>query len=237
MRLLRRLIRLQRNRSNRAARAVSRAQAPARVRFGRNHAHHGRYQYGITLSAKATAKIDRVVLNKFLGFPLFLLTIYLLFLLIFKLGAPMVTFLEVAIEHTGDWITANWQYLPAALIQHPLSADFYSLLVDGILGGVVGVMIFLPNIVLLYLGISILEDSKYLERITLLMDGIMSKIGLPGKSFIPMILGFGCSLPAIMATKILEKRSDRLKTILMIPLISCGGKLPIYTLIISAFFH
>lgn len=111
-----------------------------------------------------------------------------------------------------------------------------SLLVDGIIGGVGGVLVFLPNILLLFLAISILEDSGYMARAAFIMDRLMNKIGLHGKSFIPMLIGFGCSVPAIMATRTLDNRRDRLVTMLVVPLMSCGARLPIYTLIIPAFF-
>jgi len=111
-----------------------------------------------------------------------------------------------------------------------------SLLVDGIIGGVGGVIIFLPNILLLFLAIAILEDSGYMARAAFIMDRLMHKIGLHGKSFIPMLIGFGCSIPAIMATRTLENRRDRLTTMLVTPLMSCGARLPIYALIIPAFF-
>jgi ferrous iron transport protein B len=111
-----------------------------------------------------------------------------------------------------------------------------SLLVDGVIGGVGGVIVFLPNILLLFLAISILEDSGYMARAAFIMDRLMHKIGLHGKSFIPMLIGFGCSVPAIMATRTIENRKDRLTTMLIIPLMSCGARLPIYALIIPAFF-
>jgi ferrous iron transport protein B len=111
-----------------------------------------------------------------------------------------------------------------------------SLLVDGIIGGVGGVIVFLPNILLLFLAIAILEDSGYMARAAFIMDRVMHKIGLHGKSFIPMLIGFGCSVPAIMATRTLENRRDRLTTMLVLPLMSCGARLPIYALIIPAFF-
>lgn len=111
-----------------------------------------------------------------------------------------------------------------------------SLLVDGIIGGVGGVIVFLPNILLLFFAIAILEDSGYMARAAFIMDRLMHKIGLHGKSFIPMLIGFGCSIPAIMATRTLENRRDRLTTMLVIPLMSCGARLPIYALIIPAFF-
>jgi ferrous iron transport protein B len=111
-----------------------------------------------------------------------------------------------------------------------------SLIVDGVIGGVGGVVIFLPNILLLFLGIAFLEDTGYMARAAFVMDRIMHKIGLHGKSFIPMLIGFGCSIPAIMATRILENRRNRLATMLVIPLMSCGARIAIYTLFVAAFF-
>ena len=107
---------------------------------------------------------------------------------------------------------------------------------DGIIGGVGGVIVFLPNIVLLFLAIAVLEDTGYMARAAFVMDRFMSKVGLHGKSFIPLLIGFGCTIPAIMATRTLESRRDRLTTMLVLPLMSCGARLPIYALIIPAFF-
>ena len=111
-----------------------------------------------------------------------------------------------------------------------------SLLIDGVIGGVGGVIVFLPNILLLFLAISVLEDSGYMARAAFVMDRIMHKIGLHGKSFIPMLIGFGCSVPAIMGARILENRRNRLTTIMVIPLMSCGARLTIYALLIPVFF-
>jgi ferrous iron transport protein B len=128
----------------------------------------------------------------------------------------------------GDKLSGLWPAGSESLLQ--------SLLVDGIIGGVGGVLIFLPNILLLFLAISLLEDSGYMARAAFIMDRLMNKIGLHGKSFIPMLIGFGCTVPAIMATRTLETKRDRLTTMLVAPLMSCGARLPIYALIIPAFF-
>ncbi|MCF7838849.1 MAG: ferrous iron transport protein B, partial [Candidatus Marinimicrobia bacterium] len=136
--------------------------------------------------------------------------------------------IESLFTWVADGVTRWW----------PTGTDSWllSLLVDGIIGGVGGVIVFLPNILLLFLAIAILEDTGYMARAAFLMDRLMHKIGLHGKSFIPMLTGFGCSIPAIMATRTLENRRDRLTTMLVIPLVSCGARLPIYALIIPAFF-
>jgi len=138
-----------------------------------------------------------------------------------------------------DWLEGLFGWLGGAVAGlWPEGSDsvLKSLLVDGIIGGVGGVMVFLPNIILLFLAIAILEDSGYMARAAFMMDRLMHKIGLHGKSFIPMLTGFGCSVPAIMATRTLENQRDRLTTMLVVPLMSCGARLPIYALIIPAFF-
>ena len=173
-------------------------------------------------------KVDAVLTHRWLGLPIFGLLMYLVFYLTFTLGSyPM------------DWLDAFFGWLSEAIIaawpgEHLLWLQ--SLLVDGIIAGVGGVIVFLPNILLLFLGIAILEDTGYMARAAFIMDRIMHKIGLHGKSFIPMLIGFGCSIPAIMATRILENRRNRLATMLVIPLMSCGARLTIYALLIPAFF-
>ncbi len=172
-----------------------------------------------------TERIDRILLNRVIGLPIFLLVMWALFQLTFALGNPIVEWLEdlvaVASVSVGN-------ALPEGLLN--------SLLADGIIGGVGGVLVFLPVILLLFLGIAILEASGYMSRAAFLMDKIMHKVGLHGKSFVPMLIGFGCSIPAIMATRTLENPKDRLVTTLVTPLMSCGAKLPVYTLLIAAFF-
>jgi ferrous iron transport protein B len=151
---------------------------------------------------------------------------YLVFHLTFSLGEPPM-----------DWIKSGFEALKGGIgAILPGDGLLKSLLVDGVIGGVGSVLVFLPNIVLLFLAIAILEDSGYMARAAFLMDRLMHSIGLHGKSFIPMLLGFGCSVPAIMATRTLEHRRDRLATMLVLPLMSCGARLPIYTLLIPAFF-
>ena len=172
--------------------------------------------------------IDAVVTNRMLGLPIFLILMYLVFLLTFKIGKYPMGWLEMFFGWAGRAIAGLW----------PAGSESWlsSLLVDGIIGGVGGVIVFLPNILLLFLAIAMLEDSGYMARAAFIMDRIMHKIGLHGKSFIPMLIGFGCSVPAIMATRILENRRSRLTTIMVIPLMSCGARLTIYALVIPAFF-
>jgi len=172
--------------------------------------------------------VDKVLTNRFLGLPIFGLLMFLVFYLTFTAAALPMRGLEIVFDQLGRFVLAAW---PEGTLL-PLR----SLLVDGIISGVGGVVIFLPNILLLFLGIAILEDTGYMARAAFLMDRIMHKIGLHGKSFIPMLIGFGCSVPAIMATRILENRRNRLATMMVLPLMSCGARLTIYALLIPAFF-
>jgi ferrous iron transport protein B len=153
---------------------------------------------------------------------------YLIFHLTFTLGEPPMGWIEKLFGWLGGIVAGGWP--------EGYDSPLKSLLADGLIGGVGGVIVFLPNILLLFLAIAILEDSGYMARAAFIMDRLMHKIGLHGKSFIPMLIGFGCSVPAIMATRTLENRRDRLTTMLVIPLMSCGARLPIYALIIPAFF-
>lgn len=173
--------------------------------------------------------IDRIVTNKFLGIPIFLLIMYAMFQITFTLSEPLMGLID---EFFGFLAEST-----AAIITSANGPEWLvSLFADGIIGGVGSVIIFLPNILLLFLAISILEDSGYMARAAFIMDRVMHKIGLHGKSFIPMILGFGCNVPAIMATRTLENKKDRLLTILINPFMSCGARLPVYMLFVSAFF-
>jgi ferrous iron transport protein B len=198
-----------------------------------------RYRYIETICGKClrsalpgkrtfTEKIDRVVLNRYLGLPIFLGLMYLVFQLTFTLGSPLMDWVDALFGWMGSGISGWWPEGSESLLR--------SLLVDGIIGGVGGVLIFLPNILLLFLAIALLEDTGYMARAAFVMDRIMNKIGLHGKSFIPMLIGFGCSVPAIMATRTMDNKRDRLVTMLVVPLMSCGARLPIYALIIPAFF-
>ena len=172
--------------------------------------------------------IDEIVTNRILGLPIFLILMYLVFFSTFKIGEYPMSWLEQFFGWVGKTITGFW----------PTNSESWlmSLLVDGVIGGVGGVLVFLPNILLLFLAIALLEDSGYMARAAFIMDRVMHKIGLHGKSFIPMLIGFGCSVPAIMGTRILENKRNRFTTIMVIPLMSCGAKLTIYALIIPAFF-
>jgi ferrous iron transport protein B len=171
-------------------------------------------------------RVDSVLLNRWLGLPIFLGLMYLTFQLTFSLGeAPM------------GWIEAGFAALAGAIESAwPGGGALKSLLVDGVIGGVGGVLVFLPNIVLLFLCLTLMEDSGYMARAAFLMDRLMHRIGLHGKSFIPLLTGFGCSIPGIMGTRVLESERDRLLTMLVLPLMSCGARLPIYLLLIPAFF-
>ncbi len=176
----------------------------------------------------ASDRIDAVLTHPVLGLPLFLAMMYLVFQFVFRLGNPAMNAMDALFSAAASGLRWAW---PGGWPQAPLS-----LLTDGILGGVGGVVVFLPNILLLFLAIAALEDSGYMARAAYVMDHLMHRVGLHGKSFIPMLLGFGCSVPAVLATRTLENRRDRLTTMLVIPLISCGARLTIYALFIPAFF-
>ncbi len=173
-------------------------------------------------------KIDSVLTNRIIGLPLFFGLMYLVFQFTFALGDPVMQQLEEFFAWLGRMLSMLW----------PRTSDsaLRSLLMDGVIGGVGSVISFLPNIMFLFLAIAVLEDSGYMARAAFIMDRIMHKVGLHGKSFIPMLIGFGCSVPAVMATRTLENRTDRLTTILVVPLVSCGARLTIFLLIIPAFF-
>jgi ferrous iron transport protein B len=172
--------------------------------------------------------VDKILLNRVIGLPIFLLFMYIVFKLTFWVGDPFMGLIESGFGWLGQTISGFWPEGSESQIK--------SLLVDGIIGGVGGVIVFLPNIIFLFLGIAILEDSGYMARAAFIMDRVMKKIGLHGRSFIPMMIGFGCSIPAIMGTRILDDRKSRFTTIMVLPLMSCGARLPIYALIIPAFF-
>jgi len=170
--------------------------------------------------------IDKVLVNRILGLPIFLGLIWLVFKFTFKVSEPLMGWIETGQEYLGGLLGGML----------PEGSAVQSLVVDGIIGGVGSVLIFVPIIFLLFLAMAVLEDSGYMARAAFIMDRLMHKIGLHGRSFIPMLLGFGCNLPAIMATRTIEDRKDRLVTILVNPFISCGARLPVYTLFIGAFF-
>ncbi len=173
-------------------------------------------------------KIDMVMTNKFLGLPLFLLIMYLTFYFTFNVADPLMGYIESFFSYLSDTIKNIWS---------PETLPFFrSLVTDGIIHGVGGVIVFLPNILFLFFAIAILEESGYMSRAAFVMDGIMRRFGLQGKSFVPLVLGFGCTVPAIMATRTIESERDRKITIMVLPLMSCGARLPIYALLIPAFF-
>ncbi len=183
------------------------------------------YTPGDKEEARSTRIIDSFVTNKLFGFPIFILLMWLMFEATFSLGAYPMGWIEDLVAWLSGLVST---YMPAG----PLK----DLLIDGVLGGVGGVIVFLPNILILYLFISFMEDSGYMARAAFIMDKIMHKIGLHGKSFIPLVMGFGCNVPAIMATRTIESRSSRLITILIDPFISCSARIPIYILLVGTFF-
>lgn len=173
-------------------------------------------------------KIDNVITNKFFGLPLFFLAMYATFWFTFACADPIMGWIEEFFGMLGESVNSAWgeDTLP----------HLRALVTDGIIAGVGGVVVFLPNILFMFLAISLLEESGYMARAAFVMDGLMRKFGLQGKSFVPLILGFGCSVPAIMGTRSIESERDRKTTIMVLPLMSCGARLPIYALIIPAFF-
>ena len=174
---------------------------------------------------KTTDIIDAFVTNKLFGFPIFLLVLWLMFWATFQVGAyPM------------EWIEQLVAWISGLVSEHMPDGPFKDLLLDGVIGGVGSVIVFLPNILILYAFISFMEDSGYMARVAFIMDKLMHRLGLHGKSFIPMVMGFGCSVPAIMSTRIIESKSSRLITILIIPFMSCSARIPIYVLLVGCFF-
>jgi ferrous iron transport protein B len=170
-------------------------------------------------------RIDRILTNRILGIPIFALIIWLMFQFVFTLGKYPVSWLELGFGKLSALIT---NIVPQSLIR--------SLLVDGVIGGAGGVITFTPNIILLFFAIAVLEDSGYMARAAFVMDRIMHKIGLHGKSFIPLVIGFGCTVPAYMGSRILENKRDRLVTMHINTFMSCGARLPVYILFAGAFF-
>ncbi|HEB7535763.1 TPA: ferrous iron transport protein B [Campylobacter coli] len=172
-----------------------------------------------------TKKIDALLIHKFFGLPIFLFLMWLLFQLTFTLGQIPMDYIESGFNTLSEWVKGN--------IQNTFIA---SALADGAIAGVGAVVLFLPNIIILFLGIALLETTGYMSRVAFLLDGILHKFGLHGKSFIPLITGFGCSVPAFMATRTLKNKRDRLLTLFVINFMSCGARLPVYVLFIGAFF-
>ena len=173
-------------------------------------------------------KIDTVLTDRFLGLPLFLVIIYITFWFTFTCADPFMGYIENAFAWLSELVKGIWPETIFPFLR--------SLVTDGIISGVGGVLVFLPNILFLFFAIAILEDSGYMARAAFVMDGIMRRFGLQGRSFVPLVLGFGCTVPAIMATRTIESEKDRATTIMILPLMSCSARLPIYALIIPAFF-
>lgn len=173
-------------------------------------------------------RADRLLTHPVWGLGVFFIAMYLVFWLTFAIGNYPVSWLETLFEQLGEFCNRIWADSPDSLLR--------SIIVDGVIGGVGGVLTFFPNIFILFAAISFLEESGYMARGAFLTDRFLRRFGLTGKSFIPMLVGFGCSIPAVMATRIIEDRKSRLATIFIIPLISCSARFPIYVLVISAFF-
>lgn len=176
-----------------------------------------------------TERADRFMTGKWLGLPIFLLIMALVFFLTFAVGDWLKGYFETGLEIFSGFVSSGLQ----AVGTSPL---LESLIVDGIISGVGGILTFLPNIFILFLALAFLEDSGYMARVAYVMDDIMGHLGLSGRAFLPMLLGFGCSVPAVMASRALEHKKDRLKTILVTPFMSCSARLPIYVLFSSMFF-
>lgn len=178
-----------------------------------------------TKFSENTRFLDAILTNKYVGFPLFFVFLWIMFEATFRLGAYPMEWIENGVGWLGNMLRVQMQ-----------EGVLKDLIVDGIIGGVGGVIVFLPNIVILYLFISFMEDSGYMARAAFIMDKVMHRIGLHGKSFIPLIMGFGCNVPAIMATRTIESRNSRLITMLIVPFMSCSARLPVYLLFAGAFF-
>jgi ferrous iron transport protein B len=183
------------------------------------------YTESETSVKKKIRNLDDVLTHKIWGFPIFIFFMWLMFQATFTVGSyPM------------DWIDVGVGYIANLVGNIMPEGALHDLIVDGIIGGVGGVIIFLPNILILFFFISLMEDTGYMARVSFIMDKLMHKIGLHGKSFIPLIMGFGCNVPAVMATRTLASKKDRILTMLIVPFMSCSARLPVYVLIISAFF-
>ena len=174
---------------------------------------------------QVTHLIDRVITNRYVGFPIFILLLFIMFSATFVLGEIPKGWIEDGVAWLGDTIST---YMPDGPIK--------DMLIDGVIGGVGAVIVFLPQILILYFFISYMEDSGYMARAAFIMDKLMHKMGLHGKSFIPLIMGFGCNVPAVMATRTIESHRSRLITMLILPLMSCSARLPIYIMVIGTFF-
>lgn len=188
--------------------------------------HESEYEEGKKQDTyQVTHLLDSIITNKYIGFPMFFLFLYAMFQVTFSLGQYPMDWIESGVAAFGEWCAST---LPAG----PLK----DMLIDGIIGGVGAVIVFLPQILILYAFISFMEDSGYMARAAFIMDKLMHKMGLHGKSFIPLIMGFGCNVPAVMATRTIESRRSRLITMLILPMMSCSARLPIYIMITGTFF-
>ena len=183
------------------------------------------YELGKEEENRISKSIDEIVTGKILGFPIFIAVLWLMFQTTFSVG-----------QYPMDWIEAIVGWISSMMERIIPEGPLHDLVVDGIIGGVGGVIVFLPNILILYAFISFMEDSGYMARVAFIVDKIMHRIGLHGKSFIPLVMGFGCTVPAVMSTRTIEDPKSRLITMLINPLISCSARLPIYILIIGTFF-
>ncbi len=179
--------------------------------------------------AAITDKVDGILTHRFLGLPVFLAIMAMVFFLTFTIGDALKGIFEIGLEQFSSWMLNG-------LVALDVNEVLTSLIVDGIIAGVGGILTFLPNIFILFLALAFLEDSGYMSRVAYVMDGLMGKLGLSGRAFIPMILGFGCTVPAIMASRALEDIKDRRRTILVTPFMSCSARLPIYVLFSEMFF-
>ncbi|RLD66232.1 MAG: ferrous iron transport protein B [Bacteroidetes bacterium] len=174
---------------------------------------------------KVSKVIDDIITDRLYSFPFFLLLMWVMFQATFYIGSYPQAWLESIVSVFGNFIS---QFLPQGIV--------HDLVIDGIIGGVGGVLVFLPNILILFFFIAIMEDTGYMARVAFIVDKIMHKVGLHGRSFIPLLMGFGCNVPAIMATRTIEGRNDRIVTMLINPFMSCSARLPVYVLLIGAFF-
>lgn len=183
------------------------------------------YQPGVMSRIIATEKIDRVMTGKITGFPIFLGLMFFTFYATFALGS-----------YPAEWMMSGISLLSKGLMNVMQAGMLKDLLIDGIIRGLGSVIVFMPNILILFFFISLMEDTGYMARAAFIMDKLMHKMGLHGRSFIPMVMGFGCNVPAIMATRTIRNRGDRLLTMMIIPFMSCSARLPVYVVLISAFF-
>ena len=174
---------------------------------------------------RVTHLIDHVLSHRFLGFPIFFLILFIMFQTTFTLGQYPMDWIEAGVAWLGEWIGSS-------MAEGPLR----SMLVDGVIGGVGSVIVFLPQILILYFFISLMEDSGYMSRAAFIMDKLMHRMGLHGKSFIPLVMGFGCNVPAVMATRTIESRRSRIITMMILPFMSCSARLPIYIMVVGTFF-